>query len=508
MKKLLILVLIVLGRSFLDAQSAMDFFNAGHIKYDSGDYEGAIKEFDKAIQLKPNYAEAFEQRGLAKCAIGKLEVGLLDFNKAIKFDPRAAGYYYNRGHANDDLERNVEAIRDYDLAISLDLKLNGEPEIGGCIRLDPMLEWTYFNRGKLKHENGEYTDAIRDFDQAIAINPRNEGAYVMRGYSKRNLGHYEDAILDYDKAIAINPNNWMAYNNRGDSNEHLGNFSEAILDFRKALKIAPNDEIVKKNILQLERKVKSTMNPKVWAVAVGVSRYKASHIFSTLNTTDDHAQEFARLLERYGITEQSEIPVLTDTKATHDQIMLTLKSVFLDPSKVGVNDMVIFFFSGHGEAVNGKAGLCPYDYSDPRDLILESEIWSILNNCPARHKLCFIEACKTENNTMDQGLSDEERKEMNRARQEVSGGIVYFTSTKAGGKSIELSNEHGAIFSYHLLNGLKGLADTNGDRTVTIEELFNYVSKEVKSESNGTQFPQINTGGFNWTLPILVLPRK
>lgn len=495
----------------------------GHMKNQIGKYEEATLDFDIAISLDTTDARTFLKRGLSREHLGLHEEAILDYDIAIALEPNYAVSYYRRGFSNGSLERHSAAILDFDMAISLDptnalaYESRGESkrslgedfdaiqDFDKAISLNPMDVAFYDNRGFTRAKIGEYMDAILDYDRAIVIDTNNSHLYIARGLAKFALGKYSEAILDYDRAISLEPQSAYGYFNRGILREQIGQIDQAILDFRLVVRIEPNNQNAKQILNKLEEKIRSIPS-KVWAVAVGVSQYKATHIFSSLNTTDDHAQEFARLLEGYDITDQAEIPVLTDIGASRSQILGMLKSVFLDTTKIGVNDVVIFFFAGHGESVNGKAGLCPFDYADSRDLITESEIWSILEQSPARHKVCFIDACKTEHQIMARGLSLEEREALNRSREDIKEGIVYFTSTKVGEPSIELGNRHGAIFSYHLLKGLKGLADANSDRTVTIEELYQYVSEEVKRESNGTQIPQINSGGFDWNLPLLVLP--
>ena len=64
----------------------------------------------EAIQINPNFAEPYHNRGLTKSNLGKYEEAIEDFDKAIQIKPKEATAYYNRGNAKDSLGKYEEAI--------------------------------------------------------------------------------------------------------------------------------------------------------------------------------------------------------------------------------------------------------------------------------------------------------------------------------------------------------------------------------------------------------------
>jgi len=66
------------------AQTADTYFDSGKEKYDNKDYKGAIEDFNKAIELNPNDADAYYNRGDAKILLGQKDDGCLDYSKAAK----------------------------------------------------------------------------------------------------------------------------------------------------------------------------------------------------------------------------------------------------------------------------------------------------------------------------------------------------------------------------------------------------------------------------------------
>jgi tetratricopeptide (TPR) repeat protein len=84
------LVFLLLATTQLSALAQTDVTNLveqGVVKFDSGDLDGASADFNKAIELKPDYARPFAGRGRAKRDKGDLDGALADFNKAIELNP-------------------------------------------------------------------------------------------------------------------------------------------------------------------------------------------------------------------------------------------------------------------------------------------------------------------------------------------------------------------------------------------------------------------------------------
>ncbi|MDP7647000.1 MAG: tetratricopeptide repeat protein, partial [Candidatus Woesearchaeota archaeon] len=90
---------VVLSTQAAHAQSAADYVNAGIEKGESGDSQGAIADFTKAIEINPQYAIAYSNRGNAKYDLGNYQGAIADYNKAIEINPQDARAYYNRGIA-------------------------------------------------------------------------------------------------------------------------------------------------------------------------------------------------------------------------------------------------------------------------------------------------------------------------------------------------------------------------------------------------------------------------
>ncbi len=84
-----------------------------------GDYQGAIADYNRAIEIDPNYVAAYNNRGLAYDDLEEYQRAIADYNRAIKLDPNYAHAYYNRGNVYRHLEQDQRAIADYQQAAEL-----------------------------------------------------------------------------------------------------------------------------------------------------------------------------------------------------------------------------------------------------------------------------------------------------------------------------------------------------------------------------------------------------
>ena len=216
--------------------------NRGNAKAELGQYFAAIADFDTVIQLKPDYAEAYNNRGIAKADLGQYFAAIQDFDKAIQLKPYSASAYNSRGIAKTSLGQHFAAIQDFDKAI----------------QLRPDFALAYVNRGVPKRKLGQYFAAIQDYDKAIQLKPDHTLAYYNRGNTKHDLKQYSAAIQDYNMVIRLNPNYTKAYINRGVAKINLDRTSEAKQDFRMALKLAEkaDDANLKVDIESMLKKVR------------------------------------------------------------------------------------------------------------------------------------------------------------------------------------------------------------------------------------------------------------
>ncbi|WP_373537852.1 tetratricopeptide repeat protein [Microcoleus sp.] len=79
----------------------------------------SIADYDRAIQLNPNDAIAYNNRGVTKYALGRNQEAIADYDRAIQLNPNYADAYKNRGNLKSTLDDKQSAIEDYQKAADL-----------------------------------------------------------------------------------------------------------------------------------------------------------------------------------------------------------------------------------------------------------------------------------------------------------------------------------------------------------------------------------------------------
>jgi len=203
---------------------AITLNNRGITLRKSGKYQHAIESYNKAIELNPQYADAYNNRGFAYYLKGQHDRAIDDLNKAIEIDPGFVLAYINRGNAYDDKGQSDRAIEDFNKAAAI----------------NPNSALIYYNRGLSYHRKKQYDKALEDFNKAIILDPNDAETYYSRGLVFDDKQQYNRAIEDYTKASTLDPNHVKAYNNRGNIYNNEGLHKRAIEDYNMAIQIEPN----------------------------------------------------------------------------------------------------------------------------------------------------------------------------------------------------------------------------------------------------------------------------
>ncbi len=220
---------------------------------------------------------------------------------------------------------------------------------------------------------------------------------------------------------------------------------------------------------------------KQWAVLIGVEAYE--HVMPLKFTVNDVRQLKKTLVEVAGYSPDNILQITDQSSAQPKKA--AIMGVLPDWLKqVGPNDTLLVFFSGHGflDAGTQKGFLAPIDIV-PTELtgtgIPITWFRDQLAACPARAKLLILDSChaggqkgEEEKQGVSAGVLSEAFKNME--------GVVTLASSRADQKSLIWEGREQSLFSYWLNLGLKGNADQNRDGEINIDELFEYVSRNVQ----------------------------
>ncbi|MEJ2704846.1 MAG: tetratricopeptide repeat protein, partial [Sedimentisphaerales bacterium] len=163
------------------------YFCRGTVQYMSGREAESIVQYNRAIELSPKCARAYNNRGGARLILGEHTEAIADFDKAIALSPRYVSAYHNRANAYLDSEQYDKAITDYTRAIEL----------------NPGFAKAYLGRGFAHLALGHYSEATSDYTQAIAFDPACGRTYYTRAIGYANLGARQKAVQDMMQAVAL-----------------------------------------------------------------------------------------------------------------------------------------------------------------------------------------------------------------------------------------------------------------------------------------------------------------
>lgn len=241
-----------------DSTIPVAYYDRGCFLENEKKYEDAIIDFNKAVDLKPDYTEVYLRRGILFKELKRYQEAINDYNKAIQLKPDLADAYNNRGIIFNELQRYQEAIDDYSQAIRLKpayvkaynnrgiifSQLNRYKEslsdYNKVIELEPDFAEAYNNRGIVFSQLNRHEEALTDFNKAIALKPDFADAFIDRGHLLKNEKKYEDAISDYSKVILLRPDLMKGYFSRGVLYNDLKRFEEAFNDFNKVIELQPD----------------------------------------------------------------------------------------------------------------------------------------------------------------------------------------------------------------------------------------------------------------------------
>lgn len=205
-----------------DELMAIEWFDKGR---NANNINAKISFYTAAIELNPNYADAYINRGNAFANQGEYHRSITDYNKALELNPYDSDGYYNRGNSYAFIGDFNRAIADYNRTI----------------KMDPNNTFAYNNRGNSYKELREYNRAIEDYSNAIKIDPNDADAYVNRGSILSFRSDYNRAISDFTKALEIDPFYAKAYFKRGLTYKYKRDKYNAHKDFKRALQLGYKD---------------------------------------------------------------------------------------------------------------------------------------------------------------------------------------------------------------------------------------------------------------------------
>ena len=225
-----------------------------------------------------------------------------------------------------------------------------------------------------------------------------------------------------------------------------------------------------------------------YVVIASVKLYKDTMVCPNLSFPENDGNKLYNYLtsKTGGNVPEANVTKVFGNQATAENILAALKSTF---AKATEKDRVLFYFSGHG----APDVFCPYDFTIMNNayanMLKHSDVRDVFKSCKAGIKLCFADACHSGTIKAGEGQTKSITEGTDKQLAVNQDNILVFMSSKSSESSIEYGFLQEGAFTFNLIEGLKGKADLNKDKLVTVKELYSYVRQRVRAFTKAKQTP-------------------
>ncbi len=207
----------------------------GTVLLQQGRGEEALAAFDRAIELKPDDAELWSNRGLCLNHLKRPADAITSFQHALMLDPRHGEAATEAARLLYQANRFEEALLHFNL----------------CDELRPDNFQTLHMRAETLQKLGRFEEALADRQRAHLLDPANADACIGLGNSLASLGRYEEALPWFDRALALREDVAFGLRSKAIALEQLGRFDEALAAYRRAKLVDPNEAEAEWNLALL-----------------------------------------------------------------------------------------------------------------------------------------------------------------------------------------------------------------------------------------------------------------
>ncbi|MGB7857881.1 MAG: tetratricopeptide repeat protein [Pseudolabrys sp.] len=227
----------------------------------------ALKSYNRAIAIDPNFAEALNNRGNALARLHQFEEAVTSFDKAISINPDYARAYYNRGNSLRALKKLNEALASYDRAIAIEPKyIEAHNNRGNTlldlrqleealaafdkvVSLDPLFAEAHANRARVLIELRHDIEALEACARALALKGNLPEGWIARGEAMRYLRRFAESLSAYAQVINLNPQTTDGWEGRAEALNGLKRHQDAAKAYERLLEIDPDFPLAKGALL-------------------------------------------------------------------------------------------------------------------------------------------------------------------------------------------------------------------------------------------------------------------
>lgn len=235
----------------LNPELADAYYRRGLARFDLGQFQAAIADYTQTLHLQPERADVYLGRALVQLALGELQGALADVNQAIQLQPATAAAYQLKATVQRRLGERTAAISSLKQAAKLYLDQKDAVRGRRCLDLISEIETSlpqpvpalrplmppedFFAQVIQQVEQQEYRRALDNLNWLIQVDAQDARAYSYRGLVRGKLGNLQGAVADLNQSIQLQPQDLQTYCHRGLVRIELGDFDGAIADLNQVL---------------------------------------------------------------------------------------------------------------------------------------------------------------------------------------------------------------------------------------------------------------------------------
>jgi caspase domain-containing protein len=206
-----------------------------------------------------------------------------------------------------------------------------------------------------------------------------------------------------------------------------------------------------------------------WALCIGSNHGLAGE--KPLRFAGRDADRMAALLRSSSTFAKGRVMTLSETSPDAVEVaMADIAKGMSQARRSGAEPVLVFYFSGHGKG--GGIHIAGREFSKAR-------LAAWLDSLDSDLKILILDACESGDFLRDKGGEYVETPRIIETEKLGGRGAIVLSSSARGEYSQESDAYEGGVFSHHFFNGLSGLADYNGDGTITPTEAFDYTRKST-----------------------------
>lgn len=260
----------------LDPNFYQAWYLKGFVQTTREEYQEAFKAFDKTTQIEPTFIPAWRMRGLVLIGLERYLEALQSFDRVAKLDPDDASVQIFRSLALVGSKRFPEALEVSNQALKKNpgswayfargLARFGTQDLKGAlvdlneaIRLNPegLEDTAYSLRGNLRAQQGDFKGALSDLNEAVRLDPDDANNFKRRAEVRYEQKDYQGVIADLSEAIRLKPGDFDAIKARGSLRVLQADYKGAVADLNEALRLKPEDAQVKTILMGANRLLQS-----------------------------------------------------------------------------------------------------------------------------------------------------------------------------------------------------------------------------------------------------------